>query len=109
MKCLHYQNKHCASCALLSIGYSSSIESKEQKLNDLFPASVDKIKPTLFCDKRGKSSRNKAKLAVAFVGGVPEFGFYDSSMQFKKLTDCPLHHPAINAILPSLLSLIQLF
>ena len=43
--------------------------------------------------------RNKAKLAIALIQNQIQFGFYTNQMQFKQLEDCPLHAPAINALL----------
>jgi len=99
MKCHHFLQKHCLSCDLLSHDYLSSVANKEQTLSRLFPLHVEKIKPSVICDRGTEGSRNKAKLAVALIQGEIEFGFYDNHMQFKKLEDCPLHAPAINTIL----------
>lgn len=102
MKCHHFLQKHCLSCDLLSLDYSSSILKKEQTLLHLFPQDIDKLKASVVCEHRAEGSRNKAKLAVTLVNGEIEFGFYENNMQFKKLEDCPLHAPAINAVLPVL-------
>lgn len=99
MKCHHFLNKHCHSCDLLSHDYASSISFKEQALAQLFPQHIDKIKPSVICAQGTDGTRNKAKLAVALIRDEIEFGFYESDMQFKKLEDCPLHAPAINAVL----------
>ena len=99
MKCHHFLHKHCLSCDLLSRDYLSSITSKEQILSRLFPEHADKIKPSVICENGTEGTRNKAKLAVAMIMGEIEFGFYDNHMQFKKLEDCPIHAPAINAVL----------
>lgn len=72
---------------------------KEQILSRLFPEQVDKMKASIICDLGTEGTRNKAKLAVAFMHGEIEFGFYDNNKKFKKLEDCPLHAPAINAVL----------
>ena len=73
-----------------------------QILASLFPDQVEKMKPAVICDPGADGSRNKAKLAVAWVEDEAQLGFYDKHMQFKKLEDCPLHAPAINQILPLL-------
>lgn len=99
MKCHNFLQKHCLSCDLLDRDYLSSITSKEQTLSRLFPEHSTKIKPSVICDKGTEGTRNKAKLAAAVVQDKIEFGFYDSQLQFKKLEDCPLHAPAINAVL----------
>ena len=99
MKCHYFLQKHCLSCDLLSHDYLSSITSKEQKLSHLFPEYVAKMKPSVICESGTEGTRNKAKLAVAFIHGEIEFGFYDHNMQFKKLEHCPLHAPAINDVL----------
>ncbi len=99
MKCQNFLHKHCLSCDLLSHDYLSSIKIKEQQLAHLFPGHIDKMKASIICDRGTEGSRNKAKLAVALSQGEIEFGFYDQRMQFKKLEDCPLHAPVINAIL----------
>lgn len=99
MKCPNFLQKHCLSCDLLSHDYLSSIKSKEQKLALLFPAHLDKIKPSVISTDGSEGSRNKAKLAVALINGEVEFGFYENNMQFKKLEDCPLHAPIINSLL----------
>lgn len=102
MNCLNFLQNHCLSCDQLSYGYLSSISIKEKKIRDLFPDHLNKIKETMKCDKGAEGSRNKAKLAVAMVHNEIEFGFYNKKMEFKKLEDCPLHAPAINAVLPIL-------
>lgn len=107
MKCHYFLQKHCLSCDLLSHQYSSSIKSKEQKISQLFPEYIDKIKPSVICERGTEGTRNKAKLAVACIHGEIEFGFYDSHMQFKKLEECPLHAPAINAVLVLLKKLLS--
>lgn len=99
MKCHNFLQKHCLSCDLLSHDYLSSVKIKEQKLSRLFSEDVDKIKPSIICELGTEGSRNKAKLAVALINGEIEFGFYENTMQFKKLEDCPLHAPAINSVL----------
>lgn len=75
---------------------------KEQVLSNLFPGHVDKMKSSVICEPGADGTRNKAKLAVALIHSEIEFGFYDKNMQFKKLEDCPLHAPAINAVLVEL-------
>jgi len=99
MKCRHFIRKHCLSCDLLSRDYLSSIASKEQSLASLFPEHLYKIKPSVICQQGTEGTRNKAKLAVTLIHNEIEFGFYNNNMQFKKLEDCPLHAPAINAVL----------
>lgn len=99
MNCHHYKQKHCLSCDLLSHDYLTSIAFKSQSLLSLFPTEADKIKPAVFNENGLEGSRNKAKLAVAEIENDIEFGFYDQHMRFKKLEDCPLHAPAINAVL----------
>lgn len=99
MKCHYFSQKHCCSCDFLSQSYLSSIESKEQQLSLLFPQHVDKIKTSVICDEGAEETRNKAKLAVAFIKGEIEFGFYENNMQFKQLENCPLHATVINDVL----------
>lgn len=106
MKCHNFLQKHCLSCDLLSHEYQSSVKIKEQSLSRLFPEYVSKIKASVICDHGAEGTRNKAKLAVAFINGVIEFGFYDSHRQFKKLEDCPLHASAINDALPAVKKLL---
>src|SRR6476620_4139831 len=101
MKCHHYLNNHCLSCDLLSHDYASSILRKEKILSELFAKHADKIKASAICPN-SEYTRNKAKLAVAFIDNEIEFGFYDRHRTFKKLADCPLHAPSINHILPAL-------
>lgn len=72
---------------------------KSQTLLNLFPTEADKIKPAVINQNGIDGTRNKAKLAVAKIQNEIEFGFYDQRLQFKKLEDCPLHAPAINAVL----------
>lgn len=98
MKCHYYLQKHCMSCDLLSGDYASSIASKEQRLSQLFPEYLDKIKASVIC-QRAEETRNKAKLAVALINGQIQFGFYDQHKQFKELENCPLHASEINALL----------
>src|SRR5262249_1303803 len=109
MKCHNFLQKHCLSCDLLSHDYLSSIASKEQTLSRLFPEHTAKIKPSVICENGTEGTRNKAKLAVAVVQDKIEFGFYDSNLQFKKLEDCPLHAPAINAVLIVLKNLLTTY
>lgn len=109
MKCQNFLQKHCLSCDLLSHAYSSSIKIKEQKLSDLFPEHIEKIKTSVVCEEGVDGTRNKAKLAVALIQGEVEFGFYDNNMQFKKLEDCPLHAVAINTVLVALKKLISTY
>src|SRR5262245_42571987 len=99
MKCHHFLQNHCLSCDLLSLDYATSIVSKEQVLSGLFHQHTECIKPTVICERGTEGTRNKAKLAVAFMHGEITFGFYDHHQQFKKLEDCSLHAPAINAVL----------
>lgn len=99
MKCHNFTSKHCLSCDLLAHEYLSSVSIKEAALATLFPEAIHKIKKPYICENGTEGTRNKAKLAIALVHDQIEFGFYDDKMQFKKLEDCPLHHPVINAIL----------
>jgi 23S rRNA (uracil747-C5)-methyltransferase len=99
MKCFNFLQKHCLSCELLDRDYLASITHKEQTLSRLFPEHTANIKTSITCDTGAEGSRNKAKLAVAFVNKKITFGFYDSQMQFKELENCPLHAPAINDVL----------
>ena len=100
MKCHHYLKKHCLSCDLLSLGYTASVKQKEAALAAFFPEQVAKIKPAMIPSANHQpGSRNKAKLAVAFNQGEIQFGFYDSTQQFKVLEDCPLHAEPINQLL----------
>lgn len=99
MKCQHYLQKHCLSCDLLSHDYPATLSIKEQKLAQLFPEQLDKMKTSVSCDNKIEGSRNKAKLAVANHHGKIAFGFYDQQMRFKPLEDCPLHSSAINSVL----------
>lgn len=99
MKCHYFLQKHCLSCDLLSRDYLSSMASKEQNLSRLFPDYTSTMKASVGCERGTEGTRNKAKLAVALISGEIEFGFYDNNMQFKQLENCPLHAPAINAVL----------
>jgi 23S rRNA (uracil747-C5)-methyltransferase len=99
MKCQNFLQQHCLSCDLLAYDYLSSIKIKQDKLASLFSNHTRIIKPTIICEETAQGSRNKAKLAVALVNNAIEFGFYTNKMQFKKLEDCPLHAPPINAVL----------
>lgn len=110
MKCHDFLQKHCLSCELLSLDYSSSVESKEEVLKKLFPEYLSKIKPTVICKEgHAEETRNKAKLAVALINSEIQFGFYESGIQFKKLENCPLQNHAINESLPLIKKLLSEF
>jgi 23S rRNA (uracil747-C5)-methyltransferase len=109
MKCNHYSTQHCLSCDLLAHDYLSSVAIKQQTLAALFPEYLDNIKPPVMVEGGADGQRNKAKLAVAIIGGEIEFGFYNQAFQFKKLEDCPLHAPAINAILGDLKKILSTY
>jgi 23S rRNA (uracil747-C5)-methyltransferase len=109
MKCHDFLSKHCHSCELLSLDYSSSVRTKEEKLYGLFSdnlTSKEIIRPSSICKAGAAETRNKAKLAVSLVDGEIQFGFYDNGIQFKKLEQCPLHAGIINDVLVTIKTLL---
>lgn len=107
MNCHHYLKKHCLSCDLLSLSYAAAVKRKEGVLAALFPLHHAKMKPSVLSNQSA-GSRNKAKLAVAFINGEIQFGFYDGAQQFKILEDCPLHAEPINRLLLDLKKILNI-
>ena len=102
MDCQWFKTYHCRSCELLDFSYAETLKIKEAKLISLFPEVFDKLRPTVGLDAKVSGSRNKAKFAVHMAGEEIQFGFYDNSLNFKTLEECPLHMPGLNEILPVL-------
>lgn len=105
MDCLFFKTNHCRSCELLDLEYQKTLSEKEKRLLALFQQTKAgtswELKKTVGL-KDAKGTRNKAKLAVSGSLEKIEFGFYDQSLQFKKLEECPLHMSGLNELLPYL-------
>lgn len=108
MDCHWFKTNHCRSCELLDHTYSETLQLKEKKLLELFKGTKLELSPTVGLSS-GAGSRNKAKLAVFGDLDHIQFGFYDSTLQFKDLEECPLHMPGINELLVVLKSKLKDF
>jgi 23S rRNA (uracil747-C5)-methyltransferase len=100
MDCHWFKTKHCLSCELLEYSYADTLRMKEAKLTNLLPQVTNLLGPTVGLSALVENSRNKAKLAVFFKDEEIQFGFYDSSLNFKVLEDCSLHMFELNEMLP---------
>ncbi len=101
MDCHWFKTNHCRSCTLLDLSYAESIALKEKKLHELFSGTKLELLPTVGL-ANVEGSRNKAKLAVFGELDHIQFGFYDSTLQFRDLEECPLHMDGMNELLPLL-------
>lgn len=101
MDCHWFKTNHCRSCELLDKSYEETLALKEKRLQELFKGTDLKLLPTEgVSDAVG--SRNKAKFSVFGELDHIQFGFYDSTLNFKILEECPLHMQGINELLPVL-------
>lgn len=108
MDCRYFEARHCRSCELLDKSYDATLLLKEEKLKHLF-SGVNLNLQTTIGVSQAQNSRNKAKFAVNLVQDNIQFGFYDSSMNFHELENCPLHMEGLNDLLPVLKESLQKF
>ncbi len=101
MDCRWFKTNHCRSCGLLDLSYQETLTLKEKKLKALFSGTKLELMPTVGV-LAAEGSRNKAKFAVFGELDHIQFGFYDSTLQFRDLEECPLHMPGMNELLPHL-------
>ena len=103
MDCHWFNISHCRSCELIDKSYASTLLLKEEKLIALFSGIDLNLQKTIGVNI-ATGSRNKAKLAVFGNEQTIEFGFYNSSMKFHILEECPMHMPELNTLLTVLKS-----
>lgn len=98
--CAYFKENICRSCTLLEVDYDKQILFKEDVLKKILPESV-KLEASVTSPMSG--FRNKAKLVVSGTIDDPILGLID-----REILDCPVHDPAINSILHSLIPFIRL-
>lgn len=107
MKCTYFLQSECRSCNLLDKSYSDTLHEKEKALKKFFveyPAVL--LKSSVGLEKI-EESRSKAKFAVFSKNEELTFGFTNSDGTHQELESCILHAEGINAILPTIKTLLS--
>ncbi|MBC7384532.1 MAG: methyltransferase domain-containing protein [Cryobacterium sp.] len=128
LQCDYFARGECRSCSEIEVSLDAQIKEKESRvceaLSDL-PISPGRrseasegstnfpLLPTIRSQVSG--FRNRAKMAVTgsletpIIGLVGEGSSVDSLDQGREILDCPIHHPALNAIFNALPDFIRRF
>jgi 23S rRNA (uracil747-C5)-methyltransferase len=113
--CAYFNEGRCASCSWIELAYPAQLAAKEARIRDaLDPLSPTPLalEPSIGSAPRG--FRNRAKLVVTGTVDEPIIGLAGDVAagtaldQGRELLACPIHHPALNALIGELPAFIRL-